>query len=126
MPPQPRPQPASPNLRRGSDVEATATVPAERMIWLTSVTGEADHAVTDEEMSAAMAEDTGLYRTLCGAIIIAAPLVCPPSPACRRCREIVRARATPREPAARRTGRHRRRGVLFRLFRRDWSRRSHG
>jgi hypothetical protein len=100
-------------------VEAAPTVPAERTIWVTSVTGEADHAVTDEDMAAALTDDSGLYRTLCGATIIAAPLVCPPCPRCTRCRDILRARAMLREPTLRVTGRHRRPGVLSRLLRRN-------
>ncbi len=91
-----------------------------RPAWITSVTGQADHAVADDDMAVAIAEGKGLYSTLCGMVIVAAPLVCPPCPPCGECVAALRARATSRTVKQTRGGRQRRGGVLSRWQRWLW------
>lgn len=91
-----------------------AVATSVRPVWITSVTGEADHAVIDEDMAAAVAAGNGLYSTLCGTVIVAAPLVCPPRPRCRQCLAVLQARTMSRSVERTRGGRHRCGGVLSR------------
>jgi len=57
-----------------------------RLIWVTSLVDGADHAVTDENMCAGMADRTGTYVAWCGARVVP-PSMCEPS--CGRCRRCV-------------------------------------
>jgi hypothetical protein len=81
-------------------------------IWMTTVDGH-DHVVTDEEM----ATSNGVYRTLCGARVLPAPLVDPPEPQCFTCLSTVRSlraiSADPAPPRRSRRRRHRRTDALF-------------
>lgn len=91
-----------------------------RVVWVTCALDGADHAVTDDRMAAGISSDTGLYEALCGARFAAAPMVYPPCPLCRTCLAFLGARATMRDLDHRMgaAARHRRSGLLGRLFRR--------
>lgn len=97
----------------------TAAARSLRIVWVTSVTGEADHAVTDDDMGAAITEGTGLYPALCGGQIVPAAMTAPPARVCGRCAAVIRARFLFSQPRPSVTGRHRRRGALARLFGRE-------
>jgi hypothetical protein len=62
-------------------------------IWVTSEADRADHAVTDEQMAAGMKAGAGVYRAVCGAEVLAAPLVTPPAPRCPACGVVLRGQA---------------------------------
>lgn len=62
-------------------------------IWVTSVADRADHAVTDEQMAAGMKAGAGVYKAVCGAKVLAAPLVTPPAPRCPACGAVLRGQA---------------------------------
>ncbi|RZS38796.1 hypothetical protein EV193_1045 [Herbihabitans rhizosphaerae] len=54
-------------------------------IWVTSMRGRVDHAVTDEEMVAGMADVRNEYEALCGVRFVPAPMICGPRRTCRVC-----------------------------------------
>jgi hypothetical protein len=85
-------------------------------VWVTSVTGDADHAVTDDDMGAAVAEGTGVYPALCGRRIVPAAMTAPPERVCARCADVIWARFLFSRPQFSETGRHRKRGALARLL----------
>lgn len=95
-----------------------AVAGSERIVWVTSVTGDADHAVTDGDMGAAVTAGTGVYPMLCGRRIVPAAMTAPPARVCGRCAEVIRARLLFSQPSPRVTGRHRKPGVFGRLLRR--------
>lgn len=53
-----------------------------RTVWITSGANGTEHAVSDEQMTAALIGQTGIYVTRCGERCIAASLM---APALRRC-----------------------------------------
>ncbi|MCO1577701.1 hypothetical protein M8C13_18255 [Crossiella sp. SN42] len=74
--------------------------PAENRLyttWVTSRVEAVDHAVTDEDMAAGIADGKGIYRAVCGARVVAALLEEPPHTRCLRCQTYVWARATLRD-----------------------------
>jgi hypothetical protein len=60
--------------------------------WLTSSDG-ADHAVTDEEFTAHSPEPA----TVCGDVVLLAPMEAPPGPKCARCLAFLAARESLRD-----------------------------
>lgn len=97
-----------------------ASAPAGRLwtVWVTSLEHGVDHAVTDEEMAAAMA-DGREFATVCGTTMLPAPMVCASRPPCPRCVLFLRARAQLRDLAARMAcPRHRRPTLVARLLHR--------
>ena len=58
------------------------------MLSVTTVTDardQRDHLVSDVEMDRGHRAGSGMFRTVCGAVIVAAALVCPPRSRCRQC-----------------------------------------
>lgn len=99
-----------------------AAAPSQRIVWITSVTGDADHAVTIDDMGAVVAEGTGLYPALCGRRILPAAMTAPPARVCTGCAAVIRARLLFSQPRFGETGRHRKPGALARLFGRSGGR----
>lgn len=58
------------------------------LLTVTDVRDGRDHLVTDHELTAAAGPD-GTRQALCGARIVPAPLVCPPSGRCAMCAALV-------------------------------------
>jgi hypothetical protein len=85
-----------------------------RMSWVTSVADNADHAVTDDAMVAGMS--TGVYEAVCGAGFVPAAMIEPPRPPCSRCVAFLRAQRTMRDFHDRLHRRHRKPGLLARVF----------
>lgn len=62
------------------------TTTAERLFttWITSL-DRVDHAVTDEECAARLAEARGSFRAVCGLAFLPGAMEEEPQPPCRRC-----------------------------------------
>jgi hypothetical protein len=86
--------------------------------WHTCSVDGRDHAVTDEQMAAGVAGDTGHYTAVCTHDVLVTPMICPPGPRCPRCVAFLRARAAARTEEQRQAHHHRRPGVLRRLLHR--------
>ncbi|MGH3903676.1 MAG: hypothetical protein ACRDTE_05710 [Pseudonocardiaceae bacterium] len=67
-----------------------------------------DHLLNDQSPAAAQVAGRGQYAAICGHLVVAAPLVVPPGPACLDCESALH----------RSTTSHRRRGLVTRLLRR--------
>jgi hypothetical protein len=82
--------------------------------WTSPITAQfgvpVAHEVTDEAFAAGRG---GEYRSLCGCLFVAAPLVAPPGQPCQECRGVLA--AVRRVAAAPYRPRHRRVGLLRRL-----------
>lgn len=61
-----------------------------RPIWITSISDDADHAVTRENMAVGMATGTGTYRAECGATVVPPSMTEPPRHRCPYCRAALR------------------------------------
>ncbi|MGH3569181.1 MAG: hypothetical protein ACRDRH_24790 [Pseudonocardia sp.] len=72
-----------------------------------------EHEVTDEDACAAR---RGEYPALCGVVFVAAPMIAEAGAPCPDCAAIIASHRAAAEAAARRRPRHRRRGLLWRLF----------
>jgi len=53
--------------------------------WLTNLTDEFDHAVTDEEFTRVRHDTPGRYQALCGYFVLPCSMLIPPSRPCPRC-----------------------------------------
>jgi len=73
-----------------------------------------EHEVTDEDACAAR---RGEYSALCGAVFVAAPMIAEAGASCPDCAAIIASRRAAAKTAAGQRPRHRRRGLLWRLFR---------
>lgn len=58
-------------------------------VWLTTLDQDLDHAVTDEEMAAGGLQRRGVYRGLCGAVFLPAPMERAPGVPCPYCVAVV-------------------------------------
>lgn len=90
-------------------------------IWVTSVVDDADHAVTDENMAAGMADGSGTYLAMCGFVAVPGSMAEPPSGRCPRCVAFLRFRSRNQAhaPVARQRPagpRHAKPGLLARVF----------
>jgi hypothetical protein len=85
--------------------------------WFTSSADWVDHAVTDEEF----AEHRPEPATVCGAVIMLAPMESPPGRRCPRCVAFLRALGTAEDLHQREPHRHRRPAWLARLLHHDTS-----
>lgn len=67
------------------------TVTGERLFttWVTSLDG-VDHAVTDEEFAARLAENRGVFVAVCGKSFLPGPMEGAPGPPCGPCADVVR------------------------------------
>lgn len=74
-----------------------------------------EHEVTDEDACAAR---RGEYPALCGVVVVAAPMIAEAGAPCPDCAAIIASHRAAAETAAGQRPRHRRRGLLWRLFRR--------
>lgn len=89
--------------------------------WITSL-DRVDHAVTDEECAARLAENRGVFQAVCGDSFLPGPMEGPAADPCGRCVRFLRARLELRDFQARGLRHsHRRRGWLSRLCRRKRS-----
>ena len=83
-----------------------------RTATVTSTVDGRDHLISQQATAAGLVTGHGEYVTVCGRLIVAAPLVVPPGPTCFDC-ETALHRVT-----AARISSHRRRGLFARLLRR--------
>lgn len=58
-----------------------------RVIQVTCGDDGQEHMVTDEQMAAGRAARSGRYKGLCGHLVRAAVMICPPGRSCPRCAE---------------------------------------
>ncbi|WP_027946530.1 hypothetical protein [Amycolatopsis taiwanensis] len=85
--------------------------------WQTSIGDGFDHAITDEEFTVGHRRQRGEFEAVCGAVICLADSHSPPGPSCPRCSALVLGPAiVHRVDLGRRAYRHRRPGLLRRLF----------
>lgn len=59
-----------------------------RVIQVTCGDDGQEHVVTDEQMAIGRAARSGRYMGLCGHLVRAAAMVCPPGRSCPRCAEV--------------------------------------
>jgi hypothetical protein len=84
------------------------------LMWFTCGLKQIDHAIKDDDMAMGISAGTGQYMALCGAIVDAASMICPPGRRCSSCEEAVlliernsSARNIDLSPQPSATGRHR-------------------
>lgn len=99
-------------------MESTETVAGSSegrvwLVWVTSVEHGVDHAVTDDEMAAAITNGRA-FRTQCGTTMLPAPMICDPRPTCRQCVSVLHARSRAHRATA---ARHRRSSPVARTLR---------
>lgn len=78
-----------------------------------------DHLVSDHAMASGLATGHGEYRSVCGHVVVAAPMVAPPGPSCLDCETALHSITTGRITTdASGRSRHCWRGVVTWLLRR--------
>jgi len=66
------------------------------LTWMTCIADRLEHAVTDEQFTAA--QRSGVYLAVCGHEVAAQPMICPPGLRCRAClRRVVAVSDRPRQ-----------------------------
>ncbi|MGH3720968.1 MAG: hypothetical protein ACRDRI_19395 [Pseudonocardiaceae bacterium] len=95
--------------------DATVAVPQHLYtIRMTALLGaRLEHKVTEDAFAAGQAAGRGEFQALCGPVFIPAAMVAPPGRPCPECRDIL---SVSRRAAASRRPRHRRPGLLRRLW----------
>jgi threonine dehydrogenase-like Zn-dependent dehydrogenase len=83
-------------------------VAGRRPMWMTSVVDDADHVVSDDNMTAGVTSGAGVYRAICGATVVPPSMSEPPCGRCSYCRAVLRAwcQQAPLGVRARLRGRH--------------------
>ncbi|MDQ3987826.1 MAG: hypothetical protein M3291_01245 [Actinomycetota bacterium] len=78
-----------------------------------------DHLVSNLAVAAGLTAGHGRYTAACGHVVVAAPMVAPQGPLCLDCGTARPRISADRSAPSTRRSRHRRRGVLARLLRRN-------
>lgn len=93
-----------------SEEEALTLVRGGFASWVTAGLGRFDHAVIGEAFAEGLANDSGEFVAVCGAVLLPAAMTATPKPYCPQCVALLRARNEIRDhqrPTA--ASRHRRR-----------------